>query len=156
MATEVTVKGVLYRLEPMSARKQWDVARRLAPILEVALPAILDALAKGSLSDADAAQAALPPLIRGIGSLTDEASDRLLDECLACVRRPGGGGAYVPLTRDGQFMFESDNNLLVMLTLAAHVIWDNLGSFFGELRGLYPAQPTERPGLPGSSPLQTG
>lgn len=152
MATEVTVRGTTYQIGRLSARAQWNVARRVLPLVEGVVPAIRSALPKRPLvkmgddgPDTDQAAAidwaavgtaCLGPITEALSHLTDADSDYVIDTCLACVRRPNGAGQQVPVMRNGQFMFQQDDDFAVLIALTAAVLQENLGGFLAELPGL--------------------
>jgi hypothetical protein len=117
----VEVGGQKYRIGRIDARKQFHVARRLAPLLA----------GMSALGDKSAGFAALiGPLTDALSGMSDEDVDYVLDVCLgACQRiQPNGQGAPV-IARGGALMFE-DMDMGQMIQLAVKVIQENLGGFF--------------------------
>lgn len=143
--TEVTVRGVTYRLEKMDARTQWHVVRRIAPLVYASLPVIVGAMrAESAESALGVATETMKPLVDALSGLSDEDSNYVLDTCLATVRRPNGMGQYVSaFLRGGLAQFEEDGDMVVQLTLTAHVIWSGLSGFFSDVRGMFPAASTD-------------
>jgi hypothetical protein len=115
----VEIGGQKYRIGRIDARKQFHVARRLAPLL-----AGMSGLTKGGGFDA-----LVGPLTAAISGMSDEDVDYVLDACLGVCQRiqPNGQGAPV-IARSGGMMFE-DIDMGQMVQLAVKVIQENLGGF---------------------------
>ncbi|GBU18024.1 MULTISPECIES: phage tail assembly chaperone [Methylobacterium] len=117
---EFEVDGQTYRSGRMNARTQFHVLRRMAPIL-------------GPLQSLAANQGganALPVFADAIGGLSDEATDYILDHCLAVVeRKQGEAWARIKPPNVGALMFQ-DIDLMAMLQIAAHVLRDNYSELF--------------------------
>ena len=121
MSDIVEVGGQKYRIGRIDARKQFHVARRLAPLLA----------GMGSVADKNAGFAAfLGPLTDALSGMSDEDVDYVLDACLSVCQRlqPNGQGAPI-VSRGGGLMFE-DIDMGQMIRLAVKVIQENLGGFF--------------------------
>jgi hypothetical protein len=112
-------EGATYRVGRMNVFDQWNVARRLMPIL-ASLP-----------SKAEANGDALTPLFQAIGKATDDDSNYILHKCLAVVSRKDSGGNWVRVMATGgnALMFE-DINMFIMIRLTVAVIKENMGDFF--------------------------
>jgi hypothetical protein len=145
MPAEITVgadasgQAISYRLNKMPVRVQFQVARRLAPVV-MHMRGVL-----GSLPPVDADPAiapiasamastdflgALEPLVEAIGGLPDETCDYVLDACLSAVQR-NQGPAWTPIwNARGKTMQFDDIDLPTMLRLTAAVLQENLGGFF--------------------------
>jgi hypothetical protein len=155
---EITVRGVRYQIGVLPARTQWNVLRRVAPVLKGAVPAIRDALtgagptvtapADGEAPSphengatgpsgrlVDVALTCLAPLTDAISELSDADSDYVINVCLAVVRRWTEPGGWKPMTMGGAFMFAADDNLMTMIAVTGHVLMENLGGFLVELPG---------------------
>lgn len=117
----VEVGGQKYRIGRIDARKQFHVARRLAPLL-----AGMSAAPEKSTGFA----AFIGPLTDALSGMSDEDVDYVLDVCLGVCQRmqPNGQGAPV-IARSGGLMFE-DIDMGQMIQLAVKVIQENLGGFF--------------------------
>ena len=160
---EVTVRGVRYQLGALSARTQWNVLRRIAPVLKGAVPAIQAAVAASQADTAVTAQAdgqgppataeapangrlmdiaisCLGPLTEAVAVLSDVDSDYVINACLAGVRRETDGG-FRPMMANGAFMFQADDNLATMIALTGHVLAENLSGFLADLPGISPSSP---------------
>ncbi|MBB3004360.1 hypothetical protein FHX57_006742 [Paraburkholderia tropica] len=121
MTDIVEVGGQKYRIGRIDARKQFHVARRLAPLLA----------GMSSVADKSAGFAAfLGPLTDALSGMSDDDVDYVLDVCLGVCQRmqPNGQGAPV-IARGGGLMFE-DIDMGQMIQLAVKVIQENLGGFF--------------------------
>lgn len=119
----VEVGGQKYRIGRIDARKQFHVARRLAPLLA--------GMGESALADKAGGFAAMVgPLTTALSSMSDEDVDYVLDACLYVCQRiqPNGQGAPV-IARSGGMMFE-DIDMGQMIQLAVKVIQENLGGFF--------------------------
>lgn len=151
---EVTVRGVRYQLGALPARTQWNVLRRIAPVLKGAVPAIQAAMAASGAPTApdaaipssvaegagngrmmDIAVSCLGPLTEAVSTLSDADSDYVINACLAGVRRETDGG-FRPMMANGAFMFQADDNLATMISLTGHVLAENLSGFLADLPGL--------------------
>lgn len=117
----VEVGGQKYRIGRIDARKQFHVARRLAPLLA----------GMSGLTDKNAGFAALiAPLTDALSGMSDEDVDYVLDVCLGVCQRIQSNGQGAPVTaRGGSLMFE-DIDMGQMIQLAVKVIQENLGGFF--------------------------
>lgn len=116
---EFEVDGQVYRSKKMNARTQFHVMRRMAPIL-----APLQAVASGDMSGS------LVALAEAIGSLSDEASDYVLDRCLEVVERKQGEGGWAKVKLDGGPAMFADIDLMALLQIAANVLRDNYAALF--------------------------
>jgi hypothetical protein len=117
----VEVGGHQYRVGRIDARKQFHVARRLAPLLA----------GMSSVPDKSAGFAAfLGPLTDALSGMSDEDVDYVLDTCLGVCQRIQTNGQGAPvIARGGSLMFE-DMDMGQMIQLAVKVIQENLGGFF--------------------------
>jgi hypothetical protein len=116
----VEVGGQKYRIGRIDARKQFHVARRLAPLLA----------GMSGVPDKSAGFAAfLGPLTDALSSMSDEDVDYVLDVCLGVCQRIQPNGHPAPVMVRGGLMFE-DIDMGQMIQLAVKVIQENLGGFF--------------------------
>lgn len=116
----VEVGGQKYRIGRIDARKQFHVARRLAPLLA----------GMSSVPDKSAGFAAfLGPLTDALSGMSDEDVDYVLDICLDACQRIQANGHPAPVMVRGGLMFE-DIDMAQMIQLAVKVIQQNLGGFF--------------------------
>lgn len=120
MTTEFEIDGQTYRSGKMPARAQFHVLRRMAPIIGP-----LQALATGSDP-----LTALPVLAEAIGSLSDEAADYVMDNCLGVVDRKQGETGWAKIrAASGARMF-ADIDLMAEMQIVAHVLRDNYTPLF--------------------------
>jgi hypothetical protein len=121
MSDTVEVGGFQYRIGRIDARKQFHVARRLAPLL---------AGMTGLPDKAAGFSGFIGPLTDALSGMSDEDVDYVLDVCLGVCQRmqPNGHGAPV-IARGGGLMFE-DIDMGQMVQLAVKVIQQNLSGFF--------------------------
>lgn len=118
--SEFAVDGQTYRSNKMPARTQLHVLRRMAPIIGP-----LQSLTVG----ADP-MAALPAFAEAVGSLSDEATDYIMDNCLASVDRKQGETGWAKIrTSSGVSMF-ADIDLPVEMQIVAHVLRENYTALF--------------------------
>jgi hypothetical protein len=116
----VEVGGQKYRIGRIDARKQFHVARRLAPLLA----------GMSGVPDKSAGFAAfLGPLTDALSGMSDEDVDYVLDVCLGVCQRIQPNGHPAPVMVRGGLMFE-DIDMGQMIQLAVKVIQENLGGFF--------------------------
>lgn len=120
--SEIKVGDHLYRIGRLDARKQFHVARRLAPVL-----AGLSGSA-GKTSGGLVAQ--LMPIADALSKMADEDVDYVLDTCLAVCQRAQQGGQYAAVTvANGGLMFQ-DIDMAQMIKLTVAVIQGNMAGFF--------------------------
>jgi hypothetical protein len=120
MSDTVEVGGFQYRIGKIDARKQFHVARRLAPLLA------------GMSNVPDKSQgfaAFLGPLTDALSGMSDQDVDYVLDICLGACKRIQPSGHPAPVMVRGGLMFE-DIDMGQMIQLAVKVIQVNLGGFF--------------------------
>jgi hypothetical protein len=116
----VEVGGQKYRIGRIDARKQFHVARRLAPLLA----------GMSGVPDKTAGFAAfLGPLTDALSGMSDEDVDYVLDICLGVCQRIQSNGHPAAVMVRGGLMFE-DIDMGQMIQLAVKVIQENLGGFF--------------------------
>lgn len=115
----VEVGGQKYRIGRIDARKQFHVARRLAPLLAGIVP---DKSAVGFA-------AFLGPLSHTLSGMSDEDVDYVLDICLGVCQRIQANGHPAPVMVRGGLMFE-DIDMGQMIQLAVKVIQESLSGFF--------------------------
>jgi hypothetical protein len=121
MSGIVEINGQSYRIGRLDAKKQFHVARRLAPLL-AGLGGALKPEAKGFAE-------LVSPIAEALAKMSDEDTDYVLDTCLMVVQRQQGEGWQNVMVKGGGLMFQ-DIDLPTMLRLAVAVIQQNLGSFF--------------------------
>lgn len=118
---EFEIAGHTYRSGKMNARTQFHVLRRAAPIVGP-----IQSLASGAASSE-----AFAILANAIATLSDDASDYIIDHCIEVVERKQGetGWAKVKVPNGSKFMFD-DIDMMSMLAIASHVMRDNYTALF--------------------------
>lgn len=128
MAEPFTVGDHEYRVRKMDVRTQFHVMRRLV--------AVMAPIAEDLKSAAEAPEAVMPRVADAVRSLSNEDCDFILDRCLEVVDRKDGE-RWVPVwNKSGRVMQYQDVDLGQLMTLAARVVMENLGGFFGGLASL--------------------
>lgn len=115
----VEVGGHKYRIGRIDARKQFHVARRLAPLL---------AGMTGLQNKSAGFSAFLGPLTESLSGISDEDVDYVLDVCLGVCQRIESNGHPAPVMTRSGLMFD-DIDMGQMVQLAIKVIQENLGGF---------------------------
>jgi hypothetical protein len=149
MAAEVVIDGVPYRIGELTAKQQFHVARRIAPLiagLGEAAAAVPPATEEASdeddadLTPEQRTQAqnarnikALTPLFREIAnslhSLSDEDCDYVLRTCMGVVMRQQGDH-WLPVWNKAADMPQfADVKLPALLQLSMAVLQENMGGF---------------------------
>jgi len=130
---QITVAGVNYRVGAMDARKQFHVARRLAPVFAELAPVLKEMLSLDKEEESDEQtfkvfELAAGPLANAIAEMSDADADYVLDNCLkVCFIQQGQ--VWAPLTApNGALMFPMQ--MPHMMELVMQVIKENLGDFF--------------------------
>lgn len=131
----ITINDHGYEIGKLNAKKQFHVARKLAPLLAhvpalMQLAATLENQGKDALKD-DAALAAVAPLGETLAALPEADCDYIINSCLGVARRQaqGGTGYCAMLTTGGEMMF-ADMPMTEMLGIVLHVLKVSLGDFF--------------------------
>lgn len=121
----VEVGGHQYAIGRIDARKQFHIARRIAPLL-----AGLGSSAFKKGENADGFAKFLGPIADALSKMSDEDVDYVLDVCLSVCQRvqPNGQGAPI-MSRAGGMMF-NDIDMPQMVQLAVKVIQENMSGFF--------------------------
>ncbi|MFY3287155.1 phage tail assembly chaperone [Achromobacter xylosoxidans] len=139
MAQELDLNGHRYSIGKLSAKQQFHVSRRIAPIVPTLIPVFvrLAAGGRGITEDPGGMADVLQPLADGLAAMKDEDADYVLDTCLQAVQRRQEHG-WTAIWSAGQRvpMFQ-DIDLSVMLPLALRVIVGSLGPF---IQGLLTSQ----------------
>jgi hypothetical protein len=136
--------GHKYRANKLSAKRQFHVSRRLAPLLfglmksgalsGSAVPVGLDVQVDATVGDAPNALSGdvLEALGSALATMSDTDADYVVDSCLAVVVRQQPGGGWAQLMSGEKLMFE-DLDMAGMLTITWQVVQDSLSGFFGTL-----------------------
>lgn len=115
------IGGQQYRIGRLDAKKQFHVARRLAPLL-AGLGGALQAESKEFVQ-------LVAPIADALSKMSDEDTDYVIDTCLAVVQRRQNNQWASVVVRNGGLMFQ-DIDMAQMLQLTVAVIQGNLGNFF--------------------------
>ena len=116
---EIELKGVTYSIGQMNVFDQWNVARRIIPLLG----------ALSDLKDGASMIENLTPLLSSVGKMTDEDTSYILNKCLAVVKRKEPSGWNKVLGGKDAIMYE-DMTMSTILRLTMSVITENMGDFF--------------------------
>ncbi|MBR8655956.1 hypothetical protein KDH83_21840 [Achromobacter sp. Marseille-Q0513] len=139
MALEIDLNGHRYSIGKLSAKQQFHMSRRIAPIVPTLIPVFVRLAAGGKRISEDPGGMAdvLQPLADGLAAMKDEDAEYVLDTCMQAVqRKQEHGWANVWSASQRVPMFQ-DIDLAVMLPLALRVITENLGPF---IQGLLTSQ----------------
>jgi hypothetical protein len=163
---EVEIKGITYNISRLPVFSQWDLARKLSPVIPALMPLLRQITPNTQPSLIDLGEA-LQPLAVVISQMSRADSNFVMNICLDAVRRrdPANGNYRPvrvpgPVEDQGQLVFENEMDPVIMLRLAWEVIQLNLGpSIAGALSGS-PDQPngatTAPAGMMAISGLGTG
>lgn len=121
MSDLTEVGGQQYRIGRLDAKKQFHVARRLAPLL-AGLGGALQGESKGFAE-------LVAPIAYALSKMSDEDTDYVIDTCLAVIQRQSNNQWASVMVRNGGLMFQ-DIDMAQMLQLTVAVIQGNLGNFF--------------------------
>lgn len=122
---EVELNGQTYRIDRMNVFDQWDVARRLMPVLG----------ALTGIKDGDSLSKMLMPAFQSLGSMSNEDSSFVLNKCLSVVKRRqviDGAVAYANVLGGKNSLMFDDIDMFIMLRLATFVVVENIGDFFSQ------------------------
>jgi hypothetical protein len=101
MFEEVEVGGHRYRIGHLDAKKQFHVARRIAPILA--------GMGKGATTKSENPMEQIAPIAEALSKMSEEDVDYVLDTCLAVCLRAQASGEYAPVVaRAGGLMFQDN------------------------------------------------
>lgn len=139
MALEIDLNGNRYSIGKLSAKQQFHISRRIAPILPTLIPVFVRLAGGNRVVSEDPGGLAdvLQPLADGLAAMKDEDADYIMGVCLGVVQRQQSGAwANVWSASQGVCMFQ-DMDLGVILPLIVRVITQNLGPF---MQGLLTSQ----------------
>lgn len=89
MSLEIDLNGNRYSIGKLSAKQQFHISRRIAPILPTLIPVFVR-LASGTRvvsEDPGGLADVLQPLADGLAAMKDEDAEYVLDTCLQVVQR---------------------------------------------------------------------
>lgn len=132
---ELTVNGNQYSVGKLDAKRQFHVARRLAPVL-LALggaAAGIQAMLSGK-GDAEALSA-MAPMAAVLANMSDADSEYVIDAALSVVQRQSGQGWQRVQVAGGALLFD-DIDAFVMTQLTVAALRHNLGNFTAALQAM--------------------
>lgn len=135
---EFEIKGVRYRTAKLTVFDQLKVTRKLLPVLaglfsefgtiRNLLPKPGDEKTTDTLdSYAPLFEKLLPHVADQLAGLSEEDTNAIIFPCLAVVSRHQDKASWVPVTRQGELMFD-DIDLISMLQMVGRVVGDSLGN----------------------------
>lgn len=130
MNTRLEVAGNNYNIGKLSPMVQFNVTRRLAPLL-AQMGISLQTLQKGMQTDMTDFLPVLGPVTEALARISDEDANYIIFTCLDVVSRQSGE-KWGRINSGANLMYE-DIDMPTMLRLVVEVIKENLGSF---MRGL--------------------
>lgn len=127
--TDLTIGEHTFILGKMPVRKQFHVARRLAPLFSSFVGQ------DGGIAGAkrDLASMQVGPIADALSSMKDEDCDYVLDACLGVVKIMQNDRA-MPLMNGSRCMFEPIVTLPMMLQISAEVVMQDLAGFMAGVR----------------------
>jgi hypothetical protein len=129
-----------YRATKLDAFQQWNVTRRLLPVIGGAADSFLKA-AKAMSQGKDASvafnalleantTAIIEPLTQALGRLSDADSSFIITTCLSAVQRQQGPNNWAQMVApNGRLMFAAEMDMVEMISIVWKVIEANLMSF---------------------------
>lgn len=139
--------GHRYRIRKFNALEQWNLSRKIAPLIPPLVPVFIKISKAGGLTkDLTGVAEVLTPFAEGISALSDETSEWIINTCLSALSRevaPGTtGAAWTKIWSSASKIsqFEEINDLSTVVPLVMKVIWETLGPF---ISGLLTAQQSE-------------
>ena len=146
---EFEIKGSTYRADKLTAMQQFNVSRRIAPLLPPLIP-IAMRLVKLLPQDGSAPVIAdieklishpelIQPFADALASMPDETVNYVFDECLSVVKRQLVDGSFMRIwdRRTHTALSDDVGDSEVLFPLVLKVIVINLGPF---IRGLLMTQ----------------
>ena|SRR5690606_6368995 len=131
---EFTVNDSIYKCGRLSPRKEFHIARRMAPFLGALAPVISQAIKTKSAPDIDTILNTLPGFLEMFARMPDEDVDFCLYGLMAaCTRKQSNGLGYAPVVvGENQLAFE-DIRAPQMMQIAYQSFAQNIAPFFGDL-----------------------
>ena len=144
MTTEVEIGGDAYRVDSLNALDQFNVFRRVAPLMRglgegfASLPPEVIDAGLDELGDRDTLRI-FGPIMDVLAGMDDSAVSYIVNKCLARVQiRTEGGKWTAVMPTPGRFQFENKMNMSVMFRLVIEVLRES------EVLGFF----TDGPGSP--------
>jgi hypothetical protein len=139
---EVELAEHTYRVGRLNAIQQWEIFRRLGPVLPM-----LSAEMDGSVAATPGARWIMSAVAGFLSQLKQEDADYILHAALAVVERfdPQNQRWFrvASMNGTGGLMYQ-DIELLTMLELMDRALQENMGSFFAQLRAASDASTSTR------------
>lgn len=135
MAREIELGGHRYSIGRLSARQQFHVSRRIAPVIPPLIPVFLQLARhhKEGAGELDGLGEVLQPFAAAIAAMNDADADYVMDNCLLAVQRwQDTGWARVMAPEQKTLMFQ-DMDMSVILPLVVQTVVANLGPFINGL-----------------------
>jgi hypothetical protein len=146
MGREIQLGGNAYSIGRLTAKQQFHVSRRIAPIIPPLIPVFLK-LAKTSggaagamdalTQDLDGFGQVLQPFADALAAMNDADADYVMDNCLTAVQRQQPTGWARVVSPEQKTLMFQDMDMAVILPLVVQVIVANLGPF---IQGLLTSQ----------------
>lgn len=124
----VKVGEASFEIGRLSAMQQFHISRRLLPLIGKIAPNLVGAVGKEGKARSNAMLKMIPVVAEALSGISDADAEYVINHCLAVVSIQQGQSWPKLTTPTGVPMFPID--LEAMLTVTAHVIVENLGSFF--------------------------
>jgi hypothetical protein len=126
------VNGRNYRASKMDAMTQFNVIRKLAPIMEP-LAEFISTPRGGNGGQANAVHMAMP-IIKAISELPEETTDYVIEMCMSRVRRDEGEGrGWAKIWNDQARRPQMDDiDMVTMLMIVVQVLGGSFSAFFPE------------------------
>lgn len=132
--TDLTLGDHQFILGKMPVRKQFHVARRLAPLFSSFVGQQSAEGARASLADLQ-----IQPIAQALAGMEDADCDYVLDACLSVVKLMQDGRAVPIMSTGGQMMF-GFITMPQMLQIAAEVVMQDLSAFMVAAPSTSPSQ----------------
>ncbi|MFP3756789.1 phage tail assembly chaperone [Cupriavidus sp. SIMBA_020] len=146
MGREIQLGGNAYSIGRLTAKQQFHVSRRIAPIIPPLIPVFVK-LAKTSggaagamdalTQDLDGFGQVLQPFADALAAMNDADADYVMDNCLTAVQRQQPTGWARVVSPEQKTLMFQDMDMAVILPLVVQVIVANLGPF---IQGLLTSQ----------------
>jgi hypothetical protein len=126
MKTQLEVNGNQYSISKLSPMMQFNVVRRLAPLL-AQMGVSLQTIQSGISADLTDFLPALGPITNALAKISDDDANYIIFTCLEVVSRQSGE-KWSRITSGMNLMYD-DIDMPTMLRLVVEVLKVNLGSF---------------------------
>lgn len=139
MTREIELGGNQYSIGRLSAKQQFHVSRRIAPVIPALIPAFLKLAEHVRTEGGDIAGVgtSMQPFTEALAAMSDADADYVIDNCLTAVQRLQPTGWVRVVTIEQKTPMFQDMDMGVILPLVVQVIVANLGPF---IQGLLTSQ----------------